>query len=150
MADPETYFEMSSREAAASAPFIIQVEGLEELQEALERFPKQWREIATAALTPGMALIASDAKTRAPVDEGILMSSIGSATHPAGTWEIKKLGSQIVGKLGSRLEYASYQEYGTRFQSGKPYMRPALAAKAAEAIEVFKRKISEALRRLGL
>lgn len=142
MAD-QSYFEMSSKEAAGSGPLIIEIEGLEELQEALEKFPGEWDRIAREALGPGMALLESDAKRFAPVDTGALRASIGSQI--AGG-----IGSQIVGKVGSAIEYASYQEYGTRYQSGKPYLRPSLAKNAQKVVKMFEQGIDGALKRLGL
>jgi len=150
MAEPETYFEWSARERATAGPFVIEIQGLEELQQALKKFPGEWERIGMEALGAGMALIASDAKTRAPVDTGRLMSSIGSAEHADGVFEVSRTGSQIIGKLGSNVEYASYQEYGTRYQSGKPYLRPALEAKKDEAIRIIEKSIANILKRLGL
>ena len=150
MPEPETYFEWSARERATAGPMVIVVQGLDELQEALKKFPSEWEQIGMKALGEGMALIASDAKQRAPVDQGRLMSSIGSEEHPDGIFEVSRTGSQIVGKVGSRVEYASYQEYGTRYQSGKPYLRPALEAKKDQAVRIIERSIANILKRLGL
>ncbi|MBF0747288.1 hypothetical protein IR073_06485 [Gemella sp. 19428wG2_WT2a] len=50
---------------------------------------------------------------------------------PVDTATLKKgVTSRFVGKLEShtksKVDYQGYQEYGTRFQSGKPHVRPAL------------------------
>ena len=139
----ETYFESSSRERATQGPFTIEVEGLEELQEALKEFADDWEEIAGDALSPGLATLESAAKQLAPVDTGALMSSIGSEIA-------RTVGSEIVGKVGSNIDYASYQEYGTKYQSGKPYLRPALEKNLGKVVKQFEEGIVKALKRLKL
>lgn len=51
----------------------------------------------------------------APVDTGTLKRNIKQSTEDSG----------FTGKVTSTSEYAAYQEYGTRYQSGKPHIRPA-------------------------
>lgn len=61
--------------------------------------------------------VEAQAKTRAPVDTGALRNSIhGTMT---GATE---------GEVTTGVEYAVYQEYGTVYQSGQPFMRPAAEA----------------------
>lgn len=121
----------------------IKVEGLEELQKALKKFPKQWQSTARRALGPGMGLLETESKDEAPVDEGILQASIGSEF-------VKGPGSVIIGKVGSNLEYASYQEYGTQYQPGKPYLRPTLKKFKGKVVKMFEKGIAKALKRMGL
>lgn len=64
------------------------------------------------------------AKQLAPVDTGRLRASI---THEMG-----RDAEGLYELIGSNTEYAIYQELGTRFQTGTPFLRPALAA-AGEA-----------------
>jgi HK97 gp10 family phage protein len=73
------------------------------------------------------------AKAEVAVDTGNLKNSIQG--HMTG-----KLSSEIV----TGVEYAPYQEYGTRYQSGKQYMRPA-AKKAGEVLQDEVNKIEPAL-----
>ena len=56
------------------------------------------------------------AKGYAPVDTGRLRNSI---THEAAPDE----GAVYI---GTNVEYAPYQEFGTRYQSGTPFLRPAV------------------------
>jgi len=56
------------------------------------------------------------AKGYAPVDTGRLRNSI---SHDVSTEE------QAV-YVGTNVEYAPYQELGTRFQPGTPFLRPAI------------------------
>ena len=69
--------------------------------------------------TPGALEIAgndviSKAKDFAPWDTGDLKKSIN----------MRSIHGDVL--VGTPLNYAIYQEYGTRFQNGKPFMRPAL------------------------
>jgi len=85
---------------------VLVVEGLEELQEALKQYPREWPMIARAAMGPGLAMMSSEARMQAPVDTGASRASIGSQI-------IMGSGSEIIGKVGSGLEYAPYSlEYG--------------------------------------
>lgn len=58
------------------------------------------------------------AKRLAPVDTGRLR---GSITHAMGVD-----GQGVFADIGTDVEYAIYQEFGTRYQSGTPFLRPAL------------------------
>jgi len=60
------------------------------------------------------------AKRLCPVDTGRLRASI---TH-----SIERDGRGLVGFVGSNVDYAIYQELGTRFQRAQPFLRPALRA----------------------
>jgi len=87
---------------------VVKVEGLEELQKALQKFPKEFERAAKEALGPGLAMLESGVKVGSPVDTGALRSSIGSQV-------VKGPGSTIIGKVGSSLEYAPYAlEYGRK------------------------------------
>lgn len=60
------------------------------------------------------------AKRICPVDTGRLRSSI---THEVTTDE-----KGVVCFVGSNVEYAIFQELGTRYMPAQPYLRPALRA----------------------
>lgn len=60
------------------------------------------------------------AKHLAPVDTGRLRDSI---THAMATDA-----EGLYVDIGSNVEYAIYQELGTRFMAAHPYLRPALRA----------------------
>lgn len=60
------------------------------------------------------------AKQLAPVDTGRLRSSI--------TWKLGHDARGLYAEIGSNVEYAIFQELGTRFVPPHPYLRPALAA----------------------
>ena len=122
---------------------VIVVKGLDELQKALGKMGSNWQDYAGTALGKGLAVLESDAKIEAPVDTGRLRSSIGSQV-------VRGLGSEIVGKVGSAVEYASYQEFGTRYQPGKAFLRPSLEKNLDRVIKLLEQGIEEILRRLRL
>ena len=62
--------------------------------------------------------VRDEAKRRSPIDTGNLRSSI--------TNEVKKEAGEIVGQVGTNVDYAIHQEFGTKHQSGKPFLRPAI------------------------
>lgn len=62
--------------------------------------------------------VKGEAKRRSPVDTGNLKKSI--------TKEVEKEQDEIVGRIGTNVEYAGYVEYGTKRQAAQPYLRPAL------------------------
>lgn len=62
-------------------------------------------------------VIEGTAKVLAPVDTGRLRSSI----------VIKPIGFNLVKEIVARTNYAVHQEFGTKNQSGKPFMRPAFS-----------------------
>ena len=63
-----------------------------------------------------------DAENNAPVDTGTLKRSI--------TIEIEDDGLTAV--IAPHTEYAAYVEYGTRYMTAQPYMRPAYEEVKAE------------------
>lgn len=56
------------------------------------------------------------ARSRAPVDTGLLKGSIMTELE---------VGDAPHGRVFTGVEYATYQEYGTRFVPPHPYMTPA-------------------------
>ena len=72
---------------------------------------------AVARALEKMGLVAERyAKEYAPVDTGRLRNSISHESAP----------DEGAVYIGSNVEYAPYQEFGTRYQSGTPFLRPAV------------------------
>ena len=80
--------------------------------------------------------VAAQAKSLAPVDLGQLKNSImwdfnkeeGALNDSGGEKTNAKLTlatGKLVGYVGTNLEYAVYQEFGTRNLIAQPYLRPA-------------------------
>jgi len=128
---------------------VVRVEGLEELQAALKKFPQEFDKGAKEALMPGLIRVQREATKLAPVDIGILQASIG-AEAKGGILDVQKVGSQIVGRMGSRIEYAPYQEFGTSKMKAQPYLRPALEQTRDEVVKMFEKGIAKVLKRLKL
>lgn len=66
------------------------------------------------------ALIETAAKGHCPVDTGRLRSSI---TH-----RVEADGGEIVGVVGTSVEYAIYVHEGTRYMAGRPFLVDGLFA----------------------
>ena len=97
---------------AEQSPLVVEVEGLKELQEALKEFHDDWKSIATRALTPGLAVFATEVKKEARSDTGTARSRVGSEiTRTAGSEIIGKVG--ISGSDATEVPYGPYAlEYG--------------------------------------
>ncbi|HEY8766045.1 MAG TPA: HK97-gp10 family putative phage morphogenesis protein [Dehalococcoidia bacterium] len=84
-------------------------------------------QVMANALLAGALVIEASAKEKAPVLTGNLRRSIGVAV--AQTLDTGSLYADI----GTDVEYAPYQEFGTRFMAAQPYLRPAFDEKKGEA-----------------
>ena len=83
--------------------------------------------------------IEADAKRNAPVKTGTLRRSITSRVEEGGK----------LGKVGTNLPYAPYQEYGTIYIEGKHYMENAYTANREYAITIFKNEAKKGLAKAG-
>lgn len=83
--------------------------------------------------------IVNQEKALSPVDKGLLRSSI--------KWE-KEGKSEIVG--GTNVEYAIYQEYGTRKMSAQPFMRPGfdIVAKGVSAVKAMAKAMMDSVKKV--
>lgn len=106
------------------------------------------------------AAIASQAKALAPVDEGQLRNSISATSlnreniglndqsgESAEALDTKGLKDDEV-YVGSNVDHAVFQEYGTVKQPAQPFLRPARelmgGEKIAEVMKKYSRKAMEA------
>jgi len=113
----------------------VTVEGLDKLVDRLARARAD--KYIRAAMQRSVLLVERGAKMKAPVDTGRLRSSI--------TGEVRGVGADVVGVVGSNVEYAPYQEFGTSRMRAHPYLRPAFQEAKASILGFF----SEALERLA-
>jgi HK97 gp10 family phage protein len=89
-------------------------------------------------LTDVAALVAAEAKSLCPVapkDGGRLRNSLhyktGSTVGLLDAGEpVREIPKALQVLVGSAVNYAVYQEYGTRKMAPQPYIRPAIAIKA--------------------
>ncbi len=113
---------------------------------------------ASEKLVLEMAIkLANQAKLLAPVDLGQLRNSISVATKNQTGIELNKHGGEQAPPLkqdglkgpdayvGSNVEHAVHQEYGTMYQKAQPFLRPAkeLVMDGATAEQVMKKWSNE-------
>jgi hypothetical protein len=114
----------------------LEVQGLRETQEKMEQMvadlqgPPMVENMSEATL-----LVTRDAKILAPVDTGRLRASI----LPRVT--VKKFPPGVEGVVGSRVEYAPFQE------ERKGFLREALEKNARRIRELFGRFVARIVRR---
>ena len=84
-------------------------------------------------------VVAQDATQRAPIDTGRLKRSI---TH--GTPFSADKGRGIL--IGTNVEYARFQEEGTKNMAAQPYLKPALEAKKEIVSVIILKSIVGALK----
>jgi len=146
-------------ELAGQEGMVVVVEGLDELLKAFAKYPKQSDKMLKETMIHALAKPQSQGRKSgyAPVDTGRLRSSIGAdASHvfggkPAGgILEAKKSGSEIIGRLGSKVVYAPYQEYGTQYMVGQYYLTRAVKDTKDAMVKIFEKQIAKVLKKLGL
>ena len=77
-------------------------------------YPEIFRAINKNFLPKAGVTVQAEAIRRAPVDQGRLKGSI----------KFKVKGDEV--QIGTNVEYAVYQEYGTYKMAAHPFLRPAL------------------------
>lgn len=89
--------------------------------------------------------IIAQAKALAPVDTGALRNSLRYKTSTGqGSFEIDIQLKPGEAAVGSALEYAVYQEFGTRYMKPQPFLRPAIALyQGQKAADVMAKIIKE-------
>ncbi|NLC25374.1 MAG: hypothetical protein GX777_01945 [Fastidiosipila sp.] len=95
----------------------MKITGVEALLKAMssKSKPKVVPNAAQRAVKKHGGLMQKEAMRKVAVDTGTLKRSI----------EIEILDGGYTAKVAPHTHYAVYQEYGTRYMSGKPYIRPA-------------------------
>uniref|UniRef100_UPI00352A1F46 HK97-gp10 family putative phage morphogenesis protein n=1 Tax=Aerococcus urinaeequi TaxID=51665 RepID=UPI00352A1F46 len=96
------------------ANFNIELKGDLELLAVFNKSNSQIRNATMRALKNNTEKTMQQAKKNAPVDTGFLKNNIVSRYEG------------MSGIVHSQSAYSGFQEFGTRYQSGTPFMRPAL------------------------
>lgn len=93
----------------------VEWHGAERLTMAISDSSRKVMEQSSQVIRNNTEKLKASAKAKAPVDTGFLKNHITSS-YP----------NQLEGRVKSEAAYSGYQEYGTRFQTGTPHIRPAL------------------------
>lgn len=96
-----------------------------------EATPAQLR----AALMVGAMPIQTAAVQKAPVLTGTLRSSIHTETAETD--------NGAVARIGTNVEYAIHQEFGTRKMAAQPYLRPAFDEQRDAALDEIGRALTK-------
>jgi len=91
-------------------------------------------------LLEGGMLVAQRAQQKAPIDTGRLKRSI----HPTIPQKVRD-GVQITA-VGTNVEYAPFQEFGTKYIQPHPYLTPALKESAKDVANLIYKAIVKALK----
>ena len=109
----------------------VEWHGAERLTMAIRGSSRKVMEQSSQVIRNNTERLKASAKAKAPVDTGFLKNHITSS-YP----------DRLEGHVKSEAAYSGYQEYGTRFQTGKPFMRPALK----EVEPKFKKDMTDVLK----
>lgn len=113
----------------------FRIEGLEHLESQFDRLAEtSKKKVMMKALNAGIAPIKKEAKANAPVDKGVLKSSIRSK-------QMKYTEKPAVGiYVAAKGFYWYFVENGTSKMAAAPFLRPAADSKHEEGVERFKEK----------
>ncbi len=132
----------------------VTIEGLDELLARLDE--PAVREAVMPRMEQAVLLWEAGARQRSPVDTGHLRMSI---TH-----QVRDMGSEVVGEVGSNVFYAPFQEFGTGVYADGPYpsrsarrgglrprryLRDSLADKMSDIRTVLAKTLSDVAQKLG-
>lgn len=132
----------------AVASVTVDTSGLKRIAGELD--PRAQKIIAKTALD-----VEDRAKRGAPVDTGALRASIYSAgaglrskylvsqiiargLNPDAAFHAKEDGGDLTAIVGASVEYAIYQEFGTKAMKAHPFMIPALEAMRKPFLDAWK------------
>lgn len=98
----------------AGSTMSIQLKGFDEFEKKLKNSPQIIEKAQRNMLEMATFMAQGEAKVKAPIDTGKLRASITS--------KIIKRNNEMVGVVGTNLDHAPYQEYGTGIFG--PFKRP--------------------------
>ena len=91
----------------------IAVDGVGSVKTRLSKMPARYLSGLTSGMAKAVAVVEAGAKMACPVRTGDLRRSIHGETT--------KTTNQVVGTVGTPMEYAPYVEFGTGRRGGYPY-----------------------------
>jgi HK97 gp10 family phage protein len=113
----------------------LEIRGVDETIQNLKRIGRQLGNL-DAPMRTATLLVTRSARINAPVDTGLLRASILPGS--------RSVRNKTVGIVGSNVEYAPYQEFGTRFIKPRRFLRRALE----QNTERIKRLLNGAVARI--
>jgi HK97 gp10 family phage protein len=119
------------------------LQGGEQVSDKLQKFSAALRGMPLVqAFREVLLWITGDAKRFAPVDTGRLRASITPEVKVA-----QVRGREVQGVVGSNVEYAPFQEFGTVFMKGKFYLKRAIEKNAHRLPDAIVRAIQSFMSR---
>ncbi len=115
------------------------LDGNKRLNKAFNKHVDEMEKRTDAALESGGHLIANDAFKKSPYETGNLRSSIKPEVEGEGA------SKQVI--IGTEVDYAPHQEYGTFKMKAQPFLRPAFDSKKEQAIKEIDRALGITLRK---
>lgn len=97
----------------------IEITGVKELQAKFERMSFNLVTAVSRAMDEGEKIVETSAKSKVRVKTGNLKNSIEEKNRSLTSTTISI-------DIGTDVDYAAHQEYGTRKLSAQPFLRPAL------------------------
>lgn len=147
----------------------VKIDGLKELQKALEQLPKeiQGRPLRSA-VSAAAKVVVDDVKTRVPVGEtGNLKTAVyryrsrrnsatgretffvgirqGKAQYKDTAYNRRKGRVGKSYKTAGEAYYWRFLEFGTAKMQARPFLRPAFEAQKSRAVEVMKERLGKAI-----
>lgn len=115
----------------------VKFKGVEDVRKAINNLRKVSPQACGRAIKQAAMLVERGAKARAPVDTGRLRSSI---THEL----TEAFGGDVNDAIiGTNVEYAPHQEFGTSRCKAHPYLIPALTEAVQRIIAFFKMELEK-------
>jgi HK97 gp10 family phage protein len=146
----------------------IRIEGLDDALSALDRLGADGRREGARAVAQSVQKVRADAiksiqrggKSGRLYErgKGRNLSPTHRASAPGeapatdtGTLvgSISAVSSGLSGKVGSRLQYSFWLEYGTRRMGARPFLRPTVEQNSQFIIDAFERAMKRATERFG-
>jgi HK97 gp10 family phage protein len=125
------------------------IEGAVEMERLLKELgPAVASRVGDLALKAGAAPIVEEAKRLVPVRSGKLRDSITAEVERKRNGDSERL--VLIGFKRPTSAIAHLVEFGTVHSAARPFMRPALDAKAEEALNEMGRVLGEGIEREAL
>lgn len=109
-----------------------------ELRKAFESYATKITTAMGVGVEAACLFVEGEAKKKTPIDTGLLRNSITHATTEQG--------DKAIGYVGTNVEYAPFQEFGTKKMKPQPFLTPAVNENRTKIRDIIKRYIARALK----